>query len=181
LAGISLMGGSTEGGNVTPAAEFNIYGDPEAAAVVFESGIPIWMVGLNLTRQALTTDDEVQRLRAMGTRLGRVVADLLDFYNGTARRVFGRPGGHMHDPCAVAWLIDPTLVTFRPMHVAIELHGTLTRGMTVCDARHVTGTPDQIPGQQGVRRGKAPNVQVGMQLDRPRFIETLLSALAEYP
>ena len=179
LTGISLMGGSTDGGNVTPAAEYNIYADPEAAAIVFESGIPIWMAGLNLTRQAVTTDEEVRRLREMGTGLGRVAADLLDFYNGTARRVFGRPGGYLHDPCAVAWLIDPSIVTFKPMHVAVELHGTLTRGMTVCDARHVTSTPDQIQGQEGVRRGLPPNAQVGVQLDRKRFLELLMSVLAE--
>ncbi|MDR7482427.1 MAG: nucleoside hydrolase [Armatimonadota bacterium] len=181
LAGISLMGGSTEGGNVTPAAEYNIYADPEAAAVVFESGIPLWMAGLNLTRQALTTDDEVRRLRALGTLLGRVAADLLDFYNGTARRVFGRPGGYLHDPCAVAWLIDPAVVVFRPAHVAVELHGTLTRGATVCDLRHVTGTPDQIQALEGVRRGRPPNAQVGMHLDRARFLDLLLGALGEYP
>lgn len=180
LAGISLMGGATDGGNATPAAEFNIYVDPEAADIVFESGIPIWMAGLNLTRQALTTDEEVRRFREMGTSLGDVAADLLEFYNGTARSVFGRPGGYMHDPCAVAWLIDPSTVTFRPMHVAVEVHGVLTRGMTVCDARHVTGTPDRIQGLEGVRRGKPPNAQVGVQLDRPRFIELLVSALAEY-
>lgn len=181
LAGISLMGGSAEGGNATPAAEYNIYADPEAAAIVFESGIPIWMVGLNLTRQALTTDDEVRRLRDIGTALGKVAAELLEFYNGTARRVFGRAGGYLHDPCAVAWLIDPAVVAFRPMHVAVELQGALTRGMTVCDARYVSGTPDQIQGLEGVRRGQAPNAQVGVQLDRPRFIELILSALTEYP
>jgi inosine-uridine nucleoside N-ribohydrolase len=181
LAGISLMGGSTEGGNVTPAAEYNIYADPEAAAVVFESGIPLWMAGLNLTRQALMTDDEVRRLRALGTHLGRVAADLLEFYVGTARRVFGRPGGYMHDPCAVAWLVDPAVVTFRPAHVAVELHGALTRGMTVCDLRHVAGTPDQIQAQEGVRRGKPPNAQVGIRLERERFLSLLLDALSEYP
>lgn len=181
LAGISLMGGSTAGGNVTPAAEYNIYADPEAAAVVFESGVPLWMAGLNLTRQALTTDEEVRRLRALGTHLGRVAADLLEFYNGTARRVFGRPGGYMHDPCAVAWLIDPAVVTFHPAHVAVELHGTLTRGMTVCDLRHHGGTPDRIQAQEGVRAGQPPNAQVGMHLDRPRFLALLLGALAEYP
>jgi pyrimidine-specific ribonucleoside hydrolase len=181
LAGISLMGGSTEGGNVTPAAEYNIYADPEAAAMVFDSGVPIWMAGLNLTRQALTTDEEVRRFRAMGTRLGAVAADLLEFYNGTARRVFGRPGGYLHDPCAVAWLIDPSLVAFKPMHVAVELHGGLTRGMTVCDERYVGGTPERIQAQQGVRRGQPPNVQAGVHLDRPRFIELLIAALGEYP
>jgi pyrimidine-specific ribonucleoside hydrolase len=181
LAGISLMGGTTEGGNVTPAAEFNIYVDPEAAAVVFESGIPIKMAGLNLTRQALVGDREVARLKAMGTHLGKIAAELLEFYNGTARRVFGRAGGFLHDPCAVACLIDSSLITFRPMHVAVELHGALTRGMTVCDFRHETGTPDQIAVQADFRRGRRPNADVGVRLDRERFLDLLFSALNQYP
>jgi inosine-uridine nucleoside N-ribohydrolase len=180
LAGISLMGGTTFGGNVTPAAEFNIYVDPEAAAVVFESGIPIRMFGLNVTRQALVLDDEVRRIRAIGTRLAEVVAQLLEFYNGTARRVFGRAGGWLHDPCAVAWMIDPSLFEFQPMHVAVELSGVRTRGMTVCDFRYEGGTADHIPVEGGMRRGQRPNVEVATRLDRERFFELLVAALATY-
>jgi inosine-uridine nucleoside N-ribohydrolase len=180
LAGISLMGGTTLGGNVTPAAEFNIYVDPEAAAVVFGSGIPIKMFGLNVTRQALVLDDEVRRIRGIGTHVAEIVAQLLEFYNGSARRVFGRTGGWLHDPCAVAWMIDPSLFEFRPMHVGVELNGTRTRGMTVCDFRYEGGTADHIPIEGGMRRGQAPNVDVAMRLDRGRFFDLLVSTLATY-
>lgn len=180
LAGISLMGGSTAGGNSTAAAEFNIYFDPEAAAVVFESGVPIRMVGLNLTRQALVLDPEVARIRAVGSRLCTVAAELLDFYNRTAREVFGRPGGLLHDPCAVAWMIDPTLIEFQPMHVAVELTGAHTRGMTVCDYRFERGAPDRLKGYAGIEAGEAPNAEVGMRLDRDRFFDLLIATLASY-
>ncbi len=180
LAGISLMGGTTLGGNVTPAAEFNIYVDPEAAAVVFESGAPIKMFGLNVTRQALVLDDEVRRIRAIGTHFAEIVAQLLEFYNGTARRVFGRKGGWLHDPCAVAWMIDPSLFEFQPMHVAVELCGTRTRGMTVCDFRYEGGTADHIPIEGGMRRGQPPNADVAIRLDRARFFDLLISTLATY-
>lgn len=180
VAGISLMGGSTAGGNVTAAAEFNIFADPEAAAIVFECGIPIRMVGLNLTRQAVVLDEDVKRIRRIGTRLARTLADLLDFYNRTAMNVFGRPGGLMHDPCAVAWMIDPGLIEFRSMHVAVELAGTFTRGMTVCDFRHEHRTPDEIPEGGGVSRGRRPNVDVGVRLDRERFLELLVSTIRDY-
>ncbi|MDR7543115.1 MAG: nucleoside hydrolase [Armatimonadota bacterium] len=181
LAGISLMGGSTAGGNVTAAAEFNIYCDPEAAAVVFESGVPIRMVGLNLTRQALVLDPEVARIRALCSRLGEVAAELLEFYNRTAREVFGRPGGLLHDPCAVAWMIAPTLIEFQPMHVAVELTGARTRGMTVCDWRFEQGTSDRLRGYAGIQAGEPPNAEVGMRLDRERFFDLLITTLASYP
>jgi pyrimidine-specific ribonucleoside hydrolase len=175
LGGVSLMGGSTSGGNVTPAAEYNIYADPEAAAIVFASGVPIKMAGLNLTRQADIQDDEVARVRALGTPLGAIAARMLEFYNTRLRALSGRPGV-MHDPCAVAWMIDPSLVEFRPMHVAVELLGSLTRGMTVCDMRREArpghaASDDTLPGHP-------PNAEVGIRLVRDRFFALLWSSLA---
>jgi pyrimidine-specific ribonucleoside hydrolase len=180
VAGISLMGGSTAGGNSTAAAEFNIYFDPEAAAVVFESGVPIRMVGLNLTRQAVVLDPDVERVRAVGSRVCTAAAGLLEFYNRTAREVFGRPGGLLHDPCAVAWMIDPTLIEFQPMHVSVELTGARTRGMTVCDYRYERGTPNRLKGHAGIQAGEAPNADVGVRLDRERFLDLMIATLAAY-
>ncbi|HEX5692282.1 MAG TPA: nucleoside hydrolase, partial [Roseiflexaceae bacterium] len=116
---ISLMGGSLTFGNSTPAAEFNIWADAEAARTVFTSGIPIKMVGLNVTRQVPATTEWRARIRSIESRSTAIVADMLDFYSGTLGDLFGLSGGSMHDPLAVAALIDPDVLTFEPMHVAI--------------------------------------------------------------
>jgi pyrimidine-specific ribonucleoside hydrolase len=178
---ISLMGGSLTYGNATPAAEFNIYVDPEAAHIVFTSGIPIKMCGLNLTRQASAGEAEIARMRALGNRTGRIAAEMLDFYKGTLQRVFGISGGSLHDPCAVAALIDPSLITFQKMHVAIELKGEHTYGMTVCDYRHLQSSGEDIVAGGGVQRGQPANAEVGLQLDVDRFFDLLIDTLAQYP
>ena len=177
---ISLMGGSLTYGNATPAAEFNIYVDPEAAHVVFTSGIPIKMCGLNITRQANATDAEIERIRALGNKTGTIVAGLLDFYKGTLKDVFGLTGGSLHDPCSVAALIDPTIIDFQPMHVVIELKGEHTYGMTLCDYRHIRGTGEDIMAIEGIRKGEPPNVEVGLRIDTPRFFDLLIDTLAQY-
>ena len=172
---ISLMGGSVGGGNTTAAAEFNIYCDPEAAHIVFSSGIPIKMSGLNITRQAAATVGRRDRIRSLGNRTGRVVAGWLDFFSARVKEVFNIDGGSLHDAVAVAWLIDPTLIKSETMHVAVELKGELTRGMTVCDQRY----PSQVTG--GIRRRLPSNVEVGMELDVERFFALLYDSLAAYP
>ena len=176
---ISLMGGSLTHGNQTPAAEFNIWSDPEAAAIVFSSGVPIKMCGLNVTRQVLATPARLERLRAPGNRVGLAVADMLEFYGSRVRHLYGLEGAALHDPCAVAALIDPSLLTFRRMHVDIELHGTLTRGMTVCDVRHFGN--DVIHGPEAAPRGGLPNAEVAVAVDVERFFDLLLDTLATYP
>src|SRR3954447_21882115 len=128
---ISLMGGSLTFGNATPAAEFNIWCDPEAAHVVFTSGIPIKMIGLNVTRQVPATPERREQIRGIRNRAGVVGADMLDFYSGQLFKLFGLAGGSMHDPLAVAALVEPDILTFEPMHVAIKLKGTHTYGMTL--------------------------------------------------
>lgn len=178
---ISLMGGSLTFGNATPAAEFNIYVDPEAAHIVFTSGIPIKMAGLNLTRQANATDAEIARIRALGNRTGQIVAQLLEFYKGTLKRIYGVEGGSLHDPCAVAPLIDPTLIEFQPMHVAIELKGQHTYGMTLCDYRHLHGPSEELVPSGAKPLGEPANAQVGLKLDTPRFFDLLIETLALYP
>lgn len=161
---IVLMGGAVTVGNVTPAAEFNIYADPEAARVVFRSGVPITMVPLELTHQATATPDVLERFRRLGTPLGRIVVDLLEFFGSTYRNVYGFEAPPVHDPCCVAWLIDPGVFTTRPMFVDVETRGELTYGRTVCDVYGVTGKP--------------PNCRVAERLNRERFWELVVDAVA---
>jgi len=174
---ISLMGGSLTFGNSTPAAEFNIWADAEAARTVFTSGIPIKMVGLNVTRQVPATVERRAQIRALKTRTATIVADLLDFYSNQLATLFGLSGGSMHDPLAVAALVDPDILTFEPMHVAIELSGEYTYGMTLCDARHLR--PDA--GGTAIYRGEPPNAEVAVAVNADRFWELFLDVLATYP
>lgn len=178
---ISLMGGSTTIGNVTPAAEFNVWADPEAADIVFNSGIPIKMVGLNLTRQAEAVPEVRERLRSLGNRTGNIAAQLLDYYSQNLKDIFGVKGGSVHDACAVAWLIDPSLITYEALHVEVELSGCLTRGMTVCDRRHFGRADSRIIGGEGVQSGGAKNAYVGISIDVNRFFELLITTISQYP
>ena len=164
IAGISLMGGSTAGGNVTAAAEFNIYADPEAAARVFASGAEIRMCGLNLTHQVQTDDALVADLRAAGAPLARFAAGLFDFLHGVMEELIGVREGSLHDPCAVLAVTHPELFKFVPRPVTVELEGALTRGMTVVDER---------PG----RLRAAPNAQVAYRIDARRAMTLVVDAL----
>ena len=137
---IVLMGGGFfEGGNVTPAAEFNIYVDPEAAKAVFSSGIPIVMMPLDVTHKALTTRVRVERLRALGTKAGTAAAQLLDFFERFDERKYGTDGGPLHDPNVIAYLLKPGLYSGRHCNVEIETASELTLGMTVVDWWGVSG------------------------------------------
>jgi inosine-uridine nucleoside N-ribohydrolase len=162
IAGISLMGGSMGLGNTTPAAEFNIYVDPEAAREVFESGLPITMSVLDVTHQACAGPNERERLRATG-RVGGVVVGFLDYFAATYERRFGFDSPPLHDPVAVAAVLEPDLLKTRPMRVDVECESDLTRGETVCDFHGVTG--------------KKPNAEVGIELYRENFFELLYGAL----
>src|SRR5207244_1959450 len=128
IQAISLMGGAIGVGNRMPAAEFNIWCDPEAAAIVFDCGRPITMSPLEVTHQALATDEVLHRLRAVQRPVATFAADLLVFFAATYRNVFGFPAPPLHDPCAVAAVIDPTIIRTHMMHVEIETAGTLTVG-----------------------------------------------------
>jgi pyrimidine-specific ribonucleoside hydrolase len=160
---IVLMGGSTERGNKTPAAEFNIWVDPEAAAVVFESGVPITMIGLNLTHQALATREVQARIRALDTAPAHAVADWMEFFGSRYEAVFGRFAPPVHDPCTVAMLIDPSLMQCVNTFVAIETEGRWTRGMTVVDLHG--------------RLGREANARVALELDAPRFWDLVIGSL----
>ncbi|MDC6168147.1 nucleoside hydrolase [Paucibacter sp. XJ19-41] len=138
---VLMGGGGFEGGNITPAAEFNIYVDPHAADLVFRSGVPITMAPLDVTHQALTTRARVAAIRALGTLLGEAVALWLEFFERFDEQKYGQEGGPLHDPCVIAWLLRPELFTGRDCHVAIETASPLTQGMTVIDWWGVTGKP----------------------------------------
>lgn len=181
---ISLMGGSVTAGNWTPAAEYNIWADPEAAHVVFSSKIPKRMVGLNFTRQAPATKERIERIRNLGNRTGRVVAELLTWFGTSCMKLDGHEAPFLYDPCAVAWLINPELVTSQPLHVVIELKGEYTRGMTVCDYRCLTGTDPMIDitdQVSPVRQGEPANVNVAFRLDTQGFFDLLTSTIGLYP
>lgn len=177
---LSIMGGSLTFGNWTPAAEFNIYVDPESAFRVFHSGIPIKMSGLNLTRQCCLDASHMEKIRAIGTKASDLAADLLGFYIDSTVKNAALKGANLHDACAAAWLIDETLIQSAPMHVTVELRGEFTRGMTVCDSRHLCGTASAIDyyrEPQMPRRGEKENTLVGLELDFPRFMQLLYDTL----
>jgi purine nucleosidase/pyrimidine-specific ribonucleoside hydrolase len=164
LREIVIMGGATGRGNHTPYAEFNVYVDPEAAERVFAARVPVTMVGLNLTHQALAIPDVIARLEGIGTDLAGVVAAWMTFFAASYEEVFGLPGPPVHDACAVALAIDPTLVRCVDAFVAIETEGRWTRGATVVDLHG--------------RLGRKPNARVAMELDADRFWALVLDAVA---
>ncbi len=136
---VLMGGGFFEGGNVTPAAEFNIHVDPHAAEVVFNAGIPLVVMPLDVTHKALTTAKRVEAFRALGTRVGTATAELLEFFERYDEEKYGSDGGPLHDPCVIAYLIRPDLFGGRHCNVAIETASELTMGMTVVDWWGVTG------------------------------------------
>jgi purine nucleosidase/pyrimidine-specific ribonucleoside hydrolase len=158
------MGGSTDRGNTRPYAEFNAFVDPEAAEVVFASGVPVTMVGLNLTHQAQATPEVVARLRAIGNPAAEAAVGWLSFFADSYREIYGFAGPPVHDPCALALVLDPTLVRTVDAFVAIETEGRWTRGATVVDLRG--------------RFGRPANARVAMELDAPRFWDLVLGAIA---
>jgi inosine-uridine nucleoside N-ribohydrolase len=160
---IVLMGGAIAEGNVTPAAEFNIWADPEAARRVFESGIDVTMVGLDVTHKALMTPAHADRLRTAG-RAGKLVAELFDFYHGYHKRTYGLPGSPIHDALAVAQVIRPRLLDTEHRHVAIDTESQLCRGRTVVDLWR--------------RTGNEPNAHVAVGVDADAFVELLLERVA---
>jgi purine nucleosidase len=142
---IVLMGGGFfEGGNTTPAAEFNIYVDPEAADIVFRAGAPITMVPLDLSHQMLSTDARVAAFRNAGNRAGVATAEMLEFFERFDEQKYGWEGGPLHDPCVIAWLLRPDLFKGRQINVEIELKSELTVGMTVADYWGVTNRTKNV-------------------------------------
>lgn len=136
---IVLMGGGFfEGGNITPAAEFNIFVDPDAATIVVGAGVPVTILPLDVTHKVLTTPARIAAIRGIGTHLGEVAAGWLEFFERFDVEKYGSEGGPLHDPNVIAWLIRPELYAGRECNVEIEAESELTRGMTVVDWWHVT-------------------------------------------
>ncbi len=168
VRGIAIMGGSTSFGNTTSHAEFNIWADPEAAAIVFACGAKLLLCGLNLTHQFMIGPDTVAQLRALGGEVATFTALLLEFYSARyAEKFFGKVEGPLHDPCAVMMVTHPELFTCYDRHVAVELTGRLTRGMTVVDER-------------GVKGMEPNNASVAYQLDAAAALKLLLELVKLY-
>jgi purine nucleosidase/pyrimidine-specific ribonucleoside hydrolase len=163
---IVLMGGSIAEGNVTPAAEFNIWADPEAADAVFRSGLDVTMIGLDVTHQALLTPSHTERLRAAGDT-GRMVAELVDFFAQFHKKTYGFDGAPIHDAVAVAQVVDAALVETVERNVEIEMVSDLCRGRTVVDLWR--------------RTGNEPNANVGIGIDAEAFLELLVTRLSSFP
>ncbi|WP_421269152.1 pyrimidine-specific ribonucleoside hydrolase RihA [Aeromonas veronii] len=167
IARIVLMGGAAGAGNWTPAAEFNIYVDPEAADMVFKSGIPITMCGLDVTHEAQVMDEDIERVRAITNPVAQCVAGLLDFFMIYHRDPkWGFAGAPLHDPCTIAWLLAPELFHGVECRVDIETRGEHTVGMTVVDRYGLTGKP--------------ANALVLLGLDRAGFIDLLVTRLRAF-
>jgi len=171
LREITVMGGSTGAGNITAAAEFNIYCDPEAAWAVFHCGAPIRMVGLNVTRRTGFNQTDIGTMKASGRKVASVVADLMAFYLARQRELHGLDVAPMHDVCAVIPYADAALLEYLNTRVEIELAGAYTRGMTLCDLRPSRLSDDEVRS--------APNALVATNAKSRaiigRVIETLLS------
>ncbi|MDX5356611.1 MAG: nucleoside hydrolase [Rhodobacterales bacterium] len=162
---IVLMGGAYfEVGNITPSAEFNIFVDPEAAALVFGAGIPLVVVPLDVTHKALTTRPRIEALRALGTPVGHAVAGWTDFFERFDMHKYGSEGAPLHDPCTIAWILRPDLFTGREINVEIETEGRHTTGMTVADWWRVSG--------------RAPNALFLGDIDAEGFYTLLTERLA---
>jgi len=168
---ISFMGGSVYGGNTTPRAEFNILVDPEAAQIVLRSGVPLIMSGLEVTHQAQIKHEDIAAIRAIGNKLGAVTADLLDFFIKAATPPLFAPdwhreGAHMHDPCAVAVLLDESKFQIGEFFGDIETSGEYSVGNTVIDVFNKIKKP--------------PNVKVAFDLDNNWMRELILESIAKF-
>ena len=165
VAKIVLMGGGYfEGGNITPAAEFNIYVDPQAADIVFKSGIPIVVIPLDVTHKALVTAERNAAFRDLGTPVGIAVAQMTEFFERFDKEKYGSEGAPLHDPCVTAYLIRPELFMGRHINVEIETDSELTMGMTVADWWRVTD--------------RAPNATFMGDIDADGFFALLTERLA---
>ncbi|NVP54817.1 nucleoside hydrolase [Mycoplana rhizolycopersici] len=165
VAEIVMMGGGFfEGGNITPAAEFNIYVDPEAADIVFKSGIPIVMMPLDVTHKVLTLRTRVDKLKTIGTRPAKALVEMLEFFERFDVEKYGSDGGPLHDPTVIAYLLRPGLFGGRDCNVEIETASPLTVGMTVVDWWQVTG--------------RQHNARVMRDIDADGFFELLTERVA---
>lgn len=163
---ISLMGGSAIGGNWTAAAEFNILVDPEAADIVFRSGIPITMSGLDVTHKAQVYPEDIEKIRSQGGKVAILVAELLEYFIKFHKEICGWDFAPLHDPCAIAWLINPDMFKSKKLNVQIDIDGEHTTGCTVTDFLN--------------RFELEPNTDVLLDVDRHQFIDMIVEAVNKY-
>ena len=163
---ISLMGGSAIGGNWTASAEFNILVDPEAADIVFKSGIPITMSGLDVTHKAQVFPEDIEKIKNQGGKVAVMVGELLEFFIKFHKEICGWEFAPLHDPCAVAWLINPDMFTSKKLNVQIDIDGEHTTGCTVTDFLN--------------RFKLEPNTDVLLDVDRHQFVDMLIDAVNKY-
>ena len=165
IQSLTVMGGAITHGNVTPSAEFNFYCDPHAAQVVFESGLPLTMIGLDVTHQAIATPERLARIRSIGPTLGPIVAQLLEHYSLHDIQQYGFEGAPLHDPCVLAYLIHPKLFKSRRCFVEIETHSESSLGRSIVDLYGVSG--------------REPNATVVTEIDSDGFYDLLCDRLAQ--
>ena len=163
---IVLMGGAYGTGNFTPSAEFNIYADPEAARVVFTSGVPLVMMGLDLTNQTACTSDVIARMKSVGNKAGDLFADIMNFTLKTQHEAYGLAGGPVHDATCIGYLIKPECITTKDMYVEIDVNEGPCYGRTVCDELGVLG--------------KEPNAKVGTHIDTKSFWDLVEECVRMY-
>jgi inosine-uridine nucleoside N-ribohydrolase len=200
VRGLVMMGGSLSGGNITPAAEFNIYVDPEAARIVFQSGIPITMVGLDVTRKTTLTDDHVRALEATQTPVSQAAARIARKAIAHTRERGFLVGPNMHDSLAVAAFLDPSLLKWKEYYVDVETSGDLTAGETVgyspsagdlrrrpemekqaAETMQIRGSAPTVAGTRTspvLREKFVPNANVAVGVDSARFFDLLIGRLS---
>lgn len=176
---VVFMGGSWGYGNVTPAAEFNIWADAEAAKVVISSGVPMTMMGLDLTRQALCTPEVIARMEKIGTKAAQLFAELMKFFSARHKEKFGWPGGPIHDSTCVAFLIDPSCIETRPMFCDVDISDGPSYGRTNCDAFSVQSRVSASDGEQ-YWNVKPANVNVSVKLDVEKFWDIVEMCIRNY-
>lgn len=162
---ISLMGGAIKGGNCTRSAEFNIYVDPEAADIVFKSGIPIIMSGLDITQKASVLPEDIEEIKGIDNKVAKFLSQVLEKLL-SYHRTTGFNGCHLHDPVALLAVTNPEMIKTKALHVEIELEGKHTRGMTVAN--------------EAERFNQDPNADVGFHIDREAFVKEIIDSIKKY-
>ena len=163
---IVLMGGGYQLGNTTPSAEFNILADAEAGYVVFSSGVPVVMMGLDITNQVQCLTTTVERMAKIGNKASRLFADMMSFVIKTQNKAFGFDGSPLHDPTCIAWLIDPACITLQEMHTEVEIRSEKCYGRTICDYFNVTGNK--------------PNSRVAVAINHEKFWDIVENCIKLY-
>ena len=176
VAGFTIMGGTAGVGNLTPCACVNVLSDPEAAHIVFSSGVPIHWIGYEMTRTVLMREADIERLLSSGRAVAGAVAGLASYYRGRQRAVFGIDGAPMHDSCAIVPFVREGLIRYEEVPIEVELASPLTRGMTVVDRRPIR------PGIElkSVRPKRPPNARMAVEADVRAIIDDLVETMLTY-